>query len=260
MADDERLVFHLSSGGDVVIKLRPDLAPGHVERIKELDQQRLLRRRAVPPRDPGLHGPGRRSDRARHRRLGPAEPQGRVQQRAARPRRLLDGPHAGPEQRQQPVLHLLRRRALPRQPVHRLGRGRERHGACRRASEGRAAGESRQDRQGRNPAGELTMSRGRCRADHRSLRGPRSRIRAAAFEEGHEAGPCRSAQGPPRCSRGRAGQRPSSRDRPVEPGSSRDADARPGRGRRPGRNARSTMRASGFAAASPSSIPPASAR
>ena len=36
MADDERLVFHLSSGGDVVIKLRPDLAPGHVERIKEL--------------------------------------------------------------------------------------------------------------------------------------------------------------------------------------------------------------------------------
>ena len=36
MADDERLVFHLSSGGDVVIKLRPDLAPGHVDRIKEL--------------------------------------------------------------------------------------------------------------------------------------------------------------------------------------------------------------------------------
>ena len=36
MADNERLVFHLSSGGDVVIKLRPDLAPGHVERIKQL--------------------------------------------------------------------------------------------------------------------------------------------------------------------------------------------------------------------------------
>ena len=36
MADDERLVFNLSSGGDVVIKLRPDLAPGHVERIKTL--------------------------------------------------------------------------------------------------------------------------------------------------------------------------------------------------------------------------------
>ena len=33
---DERLVLNLSSGGDVVIKLRPDLAPGHVERIKQL--------------------------------------------------------------------------------------------------------------------------------------------------------------------------------------------------------------------------------
>ena len=33
---DERLVFNLSSGGDVVIKLRADLAPGHVDRIKEL--------------------------------------------------------------------------------------------------------------------------------------------------------------------------------------------------------------------------------
>ena len=34
MAD--RLTLSLSSGGDVVIKLRPDLAPGHVERITEL--------------------------------------------------------------------------------------------------------------------------------------------------------------------------------------------------------------------------------
>jgi len=36
MADGERLTLTLSSGGDVVIKLRPDLAPGHVERISEL--------------------------------------------------------------------------------------------------------------------------------------------------------------------------------------------------------------------------------
>jgi peptidylprolyl isomerase len=35
MADD-RLTLSLSSGGDVVIKLRPDLAPGHVERITNL--------------------------------------------------------------------------------------------------------------------------------------------------------------------------------------------------------------------------------
>ena len=30
------LVLNLDSGGDVVIRLRPDLAPGHVGRIKEL--------------------------------------------------------------------------------------------------------------------------------------------------------------------------------------------------------------------------------
>jgi peptidylprolyl isomerase len=36
MADADRLTRKLSSGGDVVIKLRPDLAPGHVERITEL--------------------------------------------------------------------------------------------------------------------------------------------------------------------------------------------------------------------------------
>ena len=36
---DETLTFTLDSGGDVVIKLRPDLAPGHVERITTLAKQ-----------------------------------------------------------------------------------------------------------------------------------------------------------------------------------------------------------------------------
>ena len=36
MPSDDRLTLSLSSGGDVVIKLRPDLAPGHVERIRTL--------------------------------------------------------------------------------------------------------------------------------------------------------------------------------------------------------------------------------
>ena len=39
MADAERLTLTLSSGGDVVIKLRPDLAPGHVERIATLAER-----------------------------------------------------------------------------------------------------------------------------------------------------------------------------------------------------------------------------
>ena len=38
MADADRLTLSLSSGGDVVIKLRPDLAPGHVERITNLTE------------------------------------------------------------------------------------------------------------------------------------------------------------------------------------------------------------------------------
>lgn len=36
MPDGDRLTLTLSTGGDVVIKLRPDLAPGHVERITDL--------------------------------------------------------------------------------------------------------------------------------------------------------------------------------------------------------------------------------
>ena len=36
MADANTLTLTLSTGGDVVIKLRPDLAPGHVERIASL--------------------------------------------------------------------------------------------------------------------------------------------------------------------------------------------------------------------------------
>ncbi|MDP9086858.1 MAG: peptidylprolyl isomerase [Pseudomonadota bacterium] len=36
MANADTLTFSLSSGGDVVIKLRPDLAPNHVERITKL--------------------------------------------------------------------------------------------------------------------------------------------------------------------------------------------------------------------------------
>jgi peptidylprolyl isomerase len=36
MSEQNTLVFNLDGGGDVVIRLRPDLAPQHVERIREL--------------------------------------------------------------------------------------------------------------------------------------------------------------------------------------------------------------------------------
>jgi peptidylprolyl isomerase len=51
MADD-RLTLSLSTGGDVVIRLRPDLAPDHVERITTLANQGfydgVLSHRVIP--------------------------------------------------------------------------------------------------------------------------------------------------------------------------------------------------------------------
>ena len=67
MADD-RLTLSLSTGGDVVIKLRPDLAPDHVERITTLANQGfydgVLFHRVIPgfmaqggdPTGTGFHG------------------------------------------------------------------------------------------------------------------------------------------------------------------------------------------------------------
>ncbi len=40
MADEQNcLILNLDNGGEVVIRLRPDLAPGHVARIRELAQE-----------------------------------------------------------------------------------------------------------------------------------------------------------------------------------------------------------------------------
>jgi peptidylprolyl isomerase len=67
MADDT-LTLTLSTGGDVVIKLRPDLAPGHVERITQLANEGfydgVLFHRVIPgfmaqggdPTGTGYHG------------------------------------------------------------------------------------------------------------------------------------------------------------------------------------------------------------
>ena len=59
-------------------------------------------------------------------------------------------PHRRPQQRQQPVLHLLRRQRLlePHRPVHGVGPGDRRHGARRQDRQGRAAGHPRRDGEG----------------------------------------------------------------------------------------------------------------
>ena len=65
---DETLTLSLDSGGDVVIKLRPDLAPGHVERITTLAKDGfydgVVFHRVIPgfmaqggdPTGTGMHG------------------------------------------------------------------------------------------------------------------------------------------------------------------------------------------------------------
>src|SRR5262249_26050654 len=70
MADADRLTLSLSTGGDVVIRLRPDLAPKHVERITELANSgfydNVAFHRVIPgfmaqggdPTGTGYHGSG----------------------------------------------------------------------------------------------------------------------------------------------------------------------------------------------------------
>ena len=62
--DPENTLILETSKGPSTIELRPDLAPGHVTRIKELARAGLLRRADIPPRHRRLHGADRRSDRA----------------------------------------------------------------------------------------------------------------------------------------------------------------------------------------------------
>ena len=109
MADADRLTLQLSSGGDVVIKLRPDLAPNHVARITELANQGfydgVVFHRVIPgfmaqggdPTGTGYHG----SDLPNIKAEFSSESHKRGVASMARSQ--------DPGQRQQPVLHRRRR-------------------------------------------------------------------------------------------------------------------------------------------------------
>ena len=120
--------------------MRPDLAPGHVARIKELVKEGfydgIVFHRVIDgfmaqtgcPQGTGTGGSGQKLKAEFNK-----EPHVRGTVSMARA--------AEPGFRRQPVLHLLRRRPFPRQPVHRLGQRDRGHGE-RRQDQARRAGEN----------------------------------------------------------------------------------------------------------------------
>ena len=106
--DPENTLVIETSKGPVVIELRPDLAPKHVERIKALAREKfydgIVFHRVIPGFMAQTGCPqGRGTGGSSHDKFA-----GRVQRRAARARRLLDGALVQSQFGEQPVLHLLR--------------------------------------------------------------------------------------------------------------------------------------------------------
>ena len=110
-ADSDTLVIE-TKHGKVLIKLRPDLAPKHVERVKTLAKEgfydgqkfhRVIGGFMAQTGDPSGTGTGG----SNYPDL-PAE----FSQEPYQARHRRRGAHRRPQQRQQPVLHLLRRQRL----------------------------------------------------------------------------------------------------------------------------------------------------
>ena len=97
-----------TNAGPIIVELFDDDAPKTVENFRKLVRRRLLRRPHLPPRDPGLHGPGRLPRGNRHRRPR-LHLRGRVQRPQGRARRAGDGQRR-PEHERLAVLHRHHRR------------------------------------------------------------------------------------------------------------------------------------------------------
>ena len=144
-ATPENTLVIETTRGPVTVELRPDLAPIHVARIKELARQgfydgvvfhRVIDGFMAQTGDPT--GTGRGGSGQKLRAEFSKEPHTRGAVSMARAQ--------SPELRRQPVFHLLRRCELPQRAVHRVGPCQRRHGECRQDHPWRASVESRQDR------------------------------------------------------------------------------------------------------------------
>ena len=143
------LLLDLSNGGRVAIRLMPEWAPGHVERIKTLVRAGLLQRHHLPPRDRRLHGADRRSDRHRRRaaRSCPTSRPNSTRCRTCAARCRWRAPNEPDTANSQFFIVLLP--ALRARPeIYRVRPGDRRHGRGRCDRARRAAGEPDQDRPG----------------------------------------------------------------------------------------------------------------
>ena len=191
-----------TSKGPITIQLFPNHAPKTVRNFVELaegtrewtdpttgkqDRRQAVRRAGLPPRDPGLHDPGRRPARLRHGRP-------RLQVRRRDPPRAAVRPPvpAGdgerrdsgrPRHERLPVLHHRQQAASPQPQAHDLRRGRRR-GQPR----GRRCDRQRADRS-RRPAGRAGRARSRSRSSGASPSPGRDRPEHRADDRSHRSRP-----------------------------------------------------------------------
>ena len=147
MAKPEDTLVIETTKGRVTVEMRPDLAPEHVARIKELARKgfydgvvfhRVIDGFMAQTGDPTGSGMGGSGQKLKAEFNKEPHTRGAVSMARAQ----------SPEFRRQPVLHRLRRRELPRQQIYGVGPRDRRHGECRQDQARRAAGEAGQDADG----------------------------------------------------------------------------------------------------------------
>jgi hypothetical protein len=152
------LVIELKTGR-VLIKLRPDLAPRHVERAKALARKgfynglkfhRVIDGFMAQTGDPRGDGTGGSNLPDLPAEFNAGVPFKRGSVGAARSN--------NPNSANKPVLHLLRRLRPSHRPIHPVGRGDRRHGARRQDHARRPAEEPGRDAQGLSARGSAEMS------------------------------------------------------------------------------------------------------
>ena len=160
MAEPENTLTLETTKGDVVIEMRPDLAPGHVARIKELVREGfydgIVFHRVIDgfmaqtgcPQGTGTGGSGKKLKAEFN-----AEPHVRGTVSMAR----AQNPDSGDSQ----FFICFDDATLPRQPVHRLGQGDRGMENVDKIKRGEPVQQSRQDRQGDDGGGRVSLHRSR---------------------------------------------------------------------------------------------------